>query len=239
MYYGYGMMPFYFDPTMILLLIGVVLCLLAQAKVTSAINRFSKVRTLSGITGAQAAERILHSQGIYDVTIEVHKGSMAQAAYIPSRKVVYLPDSVYHSASVAAVGIAAHECGHAIQHHTDYLPLKFMNLLPAANFAAQISWPLIFLGVIFGGVGSPLVQIGILLFSVTVLYQVLLLPVEFNASNRAVVLLDQLGLATTEEIGGTKKVLGAAALTYVAAAASAILQLLRLVILFGGRRDRD
>ncbi|MFR5601938.1 MAG: zinc metallopeptidase [Lachnospiraceae bacterium] len=238
--YGYGFgWGYYFDPTMILLLIGVVICLAAQAKVQSAVNKYSNINTYRGMTGAEAALQILQSQGIYDVTVEPHRGGMTDAAYVPSKKVVYLSNPLYHSTSIAAIGIAAHECGHAIQHHTEYMPLKFMNLLPITNFAAQISWPLILIGVLFGGLGSPLVQIGILMFSITVLYQLLLLPVEFNASSRAVALLGDLGMATETEIDGTKKVLRAAAFTYVAAAASMVLQLLRLVILFGGRNDRE
>ena len=236
--YGYGYGRMLWDPTMALVLIGVIICLLAQAKIQSAVGKYSKIRNMGGLTGAEAATRILHAQGIYDVTIERHRGGMTDAAYVPSKKVVRLSDSVYDSSSIAAVGIAAHECGHAIQHHVDYMPLRFMALVPISNFAAQLSWPMILLGVILGGLGSPLVQIGILAFSISVLYQILLLPIEFNASRRAVAQLDQMGMATAEELNGTKIVLRAAAFTYVAAAASAVLQLLRLVILFGGR-DRD
>ena len=154
-------------------------------------------------------------------------------------RVVRLSDSVYNATSVAAIGVAAHECGHAMQHNEGYGPLRFRSaLVPVANFGSQLSWPMILLGILFGGLGSPLVQVGILMFSLAVLFQLVTLPVEFNASSRAVRLLDSQGILSGEEVDGTRKVLKAAALTYVAAAAGSVLQLLRLVILFGGR-DRD
>ena len=155
-------------------------------------------------------------------------------------KTVNLSQSVYGSTTVAAIGVAAHECGHAMQHDEGYAPLRFRSaLVPAANFGSKISWPLILAGVIFGGLGSPLCQIGILMFTMAVLFQLVTLPVEFNASRRAVRLLDSQGILSGEEVGGTKRVLSAAALTYVAAAASSMLQLLRLIILYGGRRRDD
>ena len=151
-----------------------------------------------------------------------------------------LSEAVYGASSVAAIGVAAHECGHAMQHNEEYGPLRFRSaLVPVANLGSRISWPLILIGIIFGGLGSPLVQIGILMFTLAVLFQLVTLPVEFNASNRAVKLLDSQGILASDEVSGTRKVLSAAALTYVAAAATSILQLLRLVILFGGRNRRD
>ena len=234
--YGYGM---FLDPTMILVLIGVVLSLWAQGRVTSTFNQFSRVRSRTGMTGAEAARRLLNSQGIYDVTVQRVSGNLTDH-YDPRTKVVNLSDSVYNATSVAAIGVAAHECGHAMQHNEGYAPLRFRSaLVPIANFGSQLSWPLILLGVIFGGLGSPLVQIGILMFTLAVLFQLVTLPVEFNASNRAVKLLDSQGILAGDEVSGTRKVLGAAALTYVAAAAGSILQLLRLIILFGGRGRRD
>lgn len=234
--YGYGM---FLDPTMILVLIGVVLSLWAQGRVTSTFNQFSRVRSRTGMTGAEAARRLLNSQGIYDVTVQRVSGNLTDH-YDPRTKVVNLSDSVYNATSVAAIGVAAHECGHAMQHNEGYAPLRFRSaLVPVANFGSQLSWPLILLGVIFGGLGSPLVQIGILMFTLAVLFQLVTLPVEFNASNRAVKLLDSQGILAGDEVSGTRKVLGAAALTYVAAAAGSILQLLRLIILFGGRGRRD
>ena len=176
--------------------------------------------------------------GSFDVTVQPVSGKLTDH-YDPRTKVVKLSDSVYNATSVAAIGVAAHECGHAMQHNEGYGPLRFRSaLVPVANFGSQLSWPMILLGILFGGLGSPLVQVGILMFSLAVLFQLVTLPVEFNASSRAVRLLDSQGILSGEEVDGTRKVLKAAALTYVAAAAGSILQLLRLVILFGGR-DRD
>ena len=238
MYYGYGYYPF-FDPTMILVLIGVILSLAASAKVKSTFARYSKVRSMTGMTGAEEAQRLLNSQGIYDVTVRRVPGSLSDH-YDPRTKTVNLSDDVYSSTSVAAIGVAAHECGHAIQHAVGYAPLNFRSaLVPIANFGSQISWPLILIGILIGGFGSPIVQLGIILFSLAVLFQLVTLPVEFNASSRAVRLLDSTGILSGNEVDGTRRVLGAAALTYVAAAAGSILQLLRLIILFGGRRNND
>lgn len=232
-YYGYG----FFDPTMILVLIGVGLSMWASARVNSTFARYSRVRCMSGMTGAEAAKRLLNAQGIYDVTVHKVSGKLTDH-YDPRTKTVNLSESVYDSVSVAAIGVAAHECGHAMQDNTEYVPLKLRGaIVPAANIGAQLSWPMILIGVFIAGFGSPLVQIGILLFSLSVIFQLVTLPVEFNASSRAVRLLDSTGILRGEEVDGTRKVLGAAALTYVAAAAGSILQLLRLLILFGGRRD--
>ena len=233
--YGYG---YRLDPTIFLVLIGVLLSLWAQNRVNSTFARYSRVRSFSGMTGAEAARRLLNAQGIYDVTVQPVSGKLTDH-YDPRTKVVKLSDSVYNATSVAAIGVAAHECGHAMQHNEGYGPLRFRSaLVPVANFGSQLSWPMILLGILFGGLGSPLVQVGILMFSLAVLFQLVTLPVEFNASRRAVRLLDSQGILSGEEVDGTRKVLKAAALTYVAAAAGSILQLLRLVILFGGR-DRD
>lgn len=225
------------DPTYILVLIGVALTLLASAMVKTTFNKYSRVRSLSGMTGAQAAERILRNAGINDVRIEPINGQLTDH-YDPKSKVLRLSESVYAQTSVAAIGVAAHECGHAIQHAHAYVPLQLRGaIVPAANFGATISWPLIILGVFLGN-SQILISLGILLFSVSVMFQLITLPVEFNASRRAVVILDDNGILDQSELRKTKKVLSAAALTYVAAAASAILQLLRLLYLFGGR-DRD
>lgn len=236
MMYGYGYYGF-FDPTMILVLIGVVLAMAASARVNSTYAKFSRVRSMRGITGAEAAKQLLNSQGIYDVQIRRVAGKLTDH-YDPRTKVVNLSESVYDSASVAAIGVAAHECGHAMQDNQEYVPLKLRGaIVPVVNIGAQISWPMILIGVFIGGFGSPLVSIGIILFSLSVVFQLVTLPVEFNASARAVKLLDSTGILVGEEVGYTRQVLGAAALTYVAAAAGSILQLLRLVILFGGRRN--
>ncbi len=236
--YGYG---YYMDWTYILVLIGAVLCMAAGAKVNSTYRKYARVRSMSGMTGAEAAQRILNQNGIYDVRVEYVRGSLTDH-YDPSAKVLRLSDSVYGSNSVAAIGVAAHECGHAVQHQQGYAPLKFRSaLVPAANIGSRLGIPLILLGILFGGAGSMLAQIGIWVFSAAVLFQIVTLPVEFNASNRAMAMLSQYGILGQQEVAHVRKVLGAAALTYVAAAASSVLQLLRLVILFGGRggRNRD
>ncbi len=230
-------MPLYygFDSTYILVLIGVVLSLLASGRVKSTYAKYAKEQSLSGMTGAQAAQRILSMAGIYDVIIQHVPGNLTDH-YDPRNKTLNLSDSVYGSTSVAAVGVAAHECGHAIQHDRGYAALKMRSALaPAANIGANISWPLILVGLLFGGSGL-LIKIGILMFSLAVAFQLITLPVEFNASSRAMNMLSETGVLYREELPKTKKVLNAAALTYVAAAASSILQLLRLVLLFGNRR---
>lgn len=230
---------FYFDPTYILIIIGAVLCMVASAHVNSTFRKYSKVASNSGMTGAEAAARILESQGIYDVTIQ-HIGGELTDNYNPRSKVLSLSDSTYRSTSVAAIGVAAHECGHAIQHHKGYAPIAVRNaLVPFANWGSRLSWILIIAGILFfgQGTGQTLINIGIFAFSLAVLFQIVTLPVEFNASNRAISVLENTGIFGNTELKYTKKVLGAAALTYVAATASSLLQLLRLVLLFGGRND--
>ena len=238
MYYG-GLMGYYFDPTWILVIIGAVLSMAASAKVNSTFNKYSKVRSMTGMTGEDAAKRLLNSQGIYDVTVRPVKGQLTDH-YDPRTKTVNLSESVFHSTSVAALGVAAHECGHAMQDNVGYVPLKLRGaIVPVANIGSQAAFPLIIIGVLIGGMGSPLVNIGLILFSLAVIFQLITLPVELNASRRAITLLDQVGILGGQEVNQTRKVLGAAALTYVAALAASVLQLLRLVILFGGRRDND
>ena len=237
-YYGFYHNPFYFDPTYFLVLIGAVLCIWAQARVSSTYGKYSRVRSRSGMTGAQAAERILQLSGINDVRIEYVRGNLTDH-YDPANRVLRLSDSVYGSDSVAAIGVAAHECGHAVQHHRGYAPLSFRTaLVPLANIGSMAGVPLILLGVLFG-MSQTLIQIGIWVFALSVLFQVVTLPVEFNASSRALAMLGDYGMMEQSEVKGCRKVLSAAALTYVAAAATAILQLLRLVLLFGGRGGRD
>lgn len=231
------MYPFFYDSTYILVLIGVVLSLMASAKLKGTYQRYSAVRSVCGMTGAEAAKRLLNNQGIYDVTIKRVGGSLTDH-YDPRTKTVNLSDAVYGSTSIAAIGVAAHECGHAMQDATDYSPLRIRAaLVPAANIGAQLSWPLILIGLFLGGAGSTLMFMGIVLFSLAVLFQLVTLPVEYNASHRAVALLDSTGILAGQEVGQTRKVLNAAALTYVAAAAASILQLLRLLMLFGNRRN--
>lgn len=238
--YGYGPYGFYYglDWTYILVLIGAVLSLIASAKVNSTFNRYKRVRSASGMTGAEAAQRILHQNGIYDVAVEHVRGNLTDH-YDPKNKVLRLSDATYASNSVAAVGVAAHECGHALQHHVGYLPLRIRSaIVPAANIGSRLGIPIILLGVLLGS-NYFLIELGIWVFSLAVLFQIVTLPVEFNASNRAMVMMERYGILSGDELRTTGKVLSAAAMTYVAAAASSILQLLRLVILFGGNRRRD
>ena len=234
--------PMYYrmDPTYVLVLIGVVLSLLASARVKSTFAKYERIRNSAGLTGRDAAERILRGAGIYDVRIERVSGSLTDH-YDPRNKVLRLSDSTYHSMSVSAVGVAAHECGHAIQHAVNYAPIRWRGaLVPVANLGSNIAWPLIVIGLfITGDSSSLLINLGIIAFSFAVLFHLVTLPVEFNASNRAIRILGSNGMMSKEEVGAVKKVLGAAALTYVASAATAILQLLRILILTGGRRDND
>ena len=236
--YGYGYYSM-FDPTMILVLIGVFLSLGASAKVKSTYARFSRVRSMTGMTGAEAARQLLNSQGIYDVQIRQVAGSLTDH-YDPRTKTVNLSESVYGSTSVAAIGVAAHECGHAMQDASEYVPLRLRgSMVPVVNIGAQLSWPMILIGVLVGGMGSPIVSLGILLFSLSVLFQLVTLPVELDASRRALQTIQQNGLLTADEYPMAKKTLTAAALTYVAALATSLAQLLRLVLIFGGRDRND
>ena len=229
--------PMYFDPTYMLVLIGVVICLAASAKMRSTFSRYSRIRNHSGMTGREAAEQVLHRAGIYDVRVEHVSGNLTDH-YDPRSKVLRLSDTTYGSASVAAVGVAAHECGHAIQHATGYAPLAFRSaLVPVANFGSTIAWPLILIGLLFNSQSSVLfLNLGILAFSLAVLFQIVTLPVEFNASSRALRMLSGNGMLYEDEVQATRKVLTAAALTYVAGAASAILQLLRIILISNSRR---
>jgi hypothetical protein len=189
------------------------------------------------MTGAQAAERILHAAGIHDVQVRHVSGSLTDH-YDPRSKTLNLSDPVCNANSVAAIGVAAHECGHAIQDATGYAPLTFRSaLVPVANFGSMLAWPLILIGVFINNRTSMMIiDIGIWLFSLAVLFQLVTLPVEFNASSRALRMLQSQGILGEQELGYTRKVLKSAALTYVASAAASILQLLRIVLLFGGRR---
>lgn len=227
---------FYFDPTYFLLIIGMLLSLAASAKMKGTFATYKRVRSNSGLTGAEAARRILNTAGIYDVEIVRVSGNLTDH-YDPRSKKLALSAEVYGQTSVASVCVAAHECGHAIQHAIGYGPLNFRSaIVPLVNFGSTLSWPLFLAGLIFSI--RSLLMLGILLFSLAVLFQLVTLPVEFNASSRALKLLESTGILDAEENAGAKKVLTAAALTYVAALASSVLQLLRLLILAGGR-DRD
>ncbi len=231
-YYG-------FDVTYILVIIGAILSMAASAHVNSTFKKYAQVRSGSGITGAQAAEEILGRNGITDVAVQHIPGSLTDH-YNPAKKTVNLSDSVYASGSVAAIGVAAHECGHVMQHATGYVPLSIRAaLVPVANFGSKLGIPAIILGMFLGSMGQTFITIGIWMFSLGVLFQIVTLPVEFDASRRALAQLENDGILSSEELVGTRKVLSAAAMTYVASAAASILQLLRLILLFGGNRRRD
>ncbi len=220
---------FYWDSTYILVLIGAVITMIASANVSRTFNKFSRVPNARRLTAEDVAANILRLSGITDVRIERIKGNLTDH-YSPNEKVLRLSDSVYGQTSVAALGVAAHECGHAVQHHMGYAPLKLRSLsVPAANFGSKLAWPLILIGILMGSMG--LARAGVFLFSFVVIFQLITLPVEFNASRRAMVVLRDANILYGEELTGAQKVLSAAALTYVAAVASSILQLLRLLLL--------
>ncbi len=228
---------FFYDSTYILVLIGALLSMFASWKVNSTFSKFARVRSNSGLDGKETARRVLAAAGITDVQIRHVSGNLTDH-YDPRTKTVNLSDAVYDSGSVSAIAVAAHECGHAIQHNHAYVPLSFRSaLVPVANIGSQAAWPLIIIGLfIHSNTGAFLLQIGIWAFSLSVLFQVVTLPVEFNASRRALVMLRDNGMIDTNEQHSAKKVLSAAALTYVAAAAASILQLLRLLMI-ANRRD--
>ncbi len=229
---------FYYDFTYILVIIGMVLCLGASFRVNSVMKKYGKVGNSTGITGAEAARRILNNEGLYHVQIECLQADEGDH-YDPRTDTVRLSRRNFSEATVTAVGVAAHECGHAIQHAKGYSPLNFRSaLVPVVNIGSRLGMPIIILGMLLSW-NHVLIQIGIWAFSLSVLFQLVTLPVEFNASARAIAKIDQYGLVSVEENQGCKKVLSAAAMTYVAAAASSILQLLRLILLFGGNRRRD
>lgn len=229
---------YYLDPTYILVVIGAIICMIASAKVKTTFNKYSQYRSYSGMNGAQVAQRVLEAAGIYDVTVRHVSGNLTDH-YDPSTKTVNLSDPVYNSYSVAALGVAAHECGHAIQHAKNYAPLSLRSaLVPVANFGSMLAWPLILIGLFINGRSSTLIiDLGIVLFSAAVLFQLVTLPVEFDASRRALVMLRTQNILSDDELKNTRKVLKSAAFTYVASAAAAILQLLRIILLVGGRRD--
>ena len=229
MYYG-------FDWTYILVMIGALLCIFASSHVTSTYNRYARTRSACGMSGAQVAQEILRRNGVSDVTVQHVAGNLTDH-YNPATQTVNLSDSVYGSTSVAAVAVAAHECGHVMQHETGYVPLSIRTaLVPIANFGSNAGSWIVMLGFLMG-LSDKIVTLGILLFSLGVLFQVVTLPVEFNASRRALSMLDSYGILSSDEVGKSREVLTAAALTYVASAASSVLSLLRLIFLNNRRRS--
>lgn len=234
--YGYGGYPIYFDWTYLLAILGLVLTMIASGQVRSTFARYQKVKSRSGLTGAMAARMILDSQGLQNVAIEHVSGSLTDH-YDPRSKTLRLSDSTYSCSSVAAICVAAHESGHAVQDKVHYGPLVLRStLVPAAQFGSSLSWPIFIFGLIFSL--QPLITAGIVLFMVAVLFQLITLPVEFNASHRALEIMKSSQLIPEDELEGGRQVLRAAAMTYVAALAASILQLLRLLILANDRRDR-
>lgn len=231
---------FYWDSTYILVIIGLLISLLASGMVKSAMNKYHKVGNSTGLTGAECARRILDNEGLYQVQVEA-LGSDDGDHYDPSANAVRLSRRNYYGRTVTAMGVAAHECGHAIQHAQDYVPIRIRTaLVPVVNIGGRASMPLIFLGVLLSW-NPMLIRLGIIAFSLTVLFQLATLPVEFNASSRALERLERYGIVTQQENNGCRKVLSAAAMTYVAGLLASVLQLLRLVLLFsgGGRRRRN
>ena len=228
---------YYFDWTYILVIIGAVLSIVASLNVKASYSKYAKVANMRGITGAEAARRILEANNVMGVSVQHVSGELTDH-YDPRTQTVNLSDSVYNSTSVAALGVAAHECGHVMQHETGYTPLKIRTaLVPAANIGSRFGIYIVFFGIILAL--EPLTTIGIWVFSLAVLFQIVTLPVEFDASRRALVMLEGYGMMGHEEVTGARKVLTAAALTYVAAAASSVMQLARLIILRNSRRNND
>lgn len=231
-YYGFG----FYDPTMIIIIPAILFTMYAQFKVSSTTNRFFRIKSASGYNGKETAARILAANGIRDVRIEPIRGNLTDH-YDPRNKVLRLSEEVYYGTSVTSISVAAHECGHALQHAYGYAPLTIRGaIVPVVNFASSLSWVLIFVGLLLTR-SNTLLQLGILMFSATVLFQLITLPVEFNASKRALIQLEDLGIVDNREARDSRKVLSAAAMTYVAAAMTAILQLLRLLLIASNRDD--
>ena len=229
-------MPYYgfYDWTYLLILAGAILSLIASSKVKTTYAKFGKVASRNGLNATDAARKILDNAGLTNIRIERIAGDLTDH-YSPKELVLRLSDTTYNSGSIAAIGVAAHECGHAIQHANQYAPLNVRNaIVPVVNLGSKLSWPMIMIGLLLGFTGF--LDFGILLFSLTLIFQLITLPVEFNASSRALRILSDSNMLYEEELTGAKKVLSAAAMTYVAAAVASLLSLLRLMILFGGRR---
>ncbi len=233
----YGPMYMFYDPTYILILIGVVISLIASIRVRTTFNKYQRVRSMTGYTGASAAETVLRRAGVGNVRIEHVAGNLTDH-YDPRSKVLRLSDSVYNSSSIAAIAVACHEAGHACQDAKHYVPLKLRSaIFPVVSIGTNVAWIFILLGLFFTSqTGNLLLMIGVIAFSTGVAFQLITLPVEFNASRRALVMLRENGILRDDELRQGRKVLSAAALTYVAGAAAAILQLLRILIIVGGRR---
>lgn len=238
-------MPVYygFDTTYLFLVLPcVILSIWASLNVKNTFKKYSKSFSANGLTGAQAAQRVLQANGVTNVRIERVNGHLTDH-YDPRSNLIRLSDQVYGNTSIAAIGVACHEAGHAVQHATGYAPIKLRSaIIPVTNIGSRLAMPLILLGILFSYLGNfsyTLVYIGIGCFALTLLFELITLPVEFNASNRAIQAIDKQNILSKEELKGAKKTLQAAALTYIAAAAVSLAQLLRLILLFGNKRRRD
>lgn len=230
------MFPFFWDPTYFLVIIGLLISLAASGYVNRTFRKFDEVQSQRNVSGTEAAEFILQQSGIHDVAVQKISGNLTDN-YNGQTKILSLSEATADSTSVAAIGVAAHECGHAVQDQTNYWPMRLRTaIVPFANIGSTISFPLILIGVLLSW-NHTLISIGILAFSLALLFQLVTLPVEFNASHRAISILAAGGILSADEVPLVRQVLMAAALTYVAAALSTFLQLLRLILLFGGNRD--
>lgn len=233
MYYG-------FDITYIFVIIGMLITLIASWRMKATFAKYERVASQSRLTGREVAERILRANGIYDVSVRPVSGRLTDH-YDPRDKTVSLSEVIYGSTSVAAIAVAAHECGHAIQDNVGYVPLNLRSaFVPVANWGSRLSWPLIFVGFLlgYGNMSNMLIQIGMAMFLLAVIFQIITLPVEFDASRRALIELENNEILFDREDKSARKVLFAAAMTYVAAAAAGVLQMLRLMLLFSGRSRR-
>lgn len=229
---GYG----WFDPTYILVIIGMIITLIASANVNATFSKYNKVSAKSGLTAAEAARRILDANGLRYIRIERVSGKLTDH-FSPKENVIRLSDATYNSTSIASIGVAAHECGHAVQHQVGYAPIKIRNgMVPIVNICNYASLPIIIIGIILGA--ANLAMLGVILFCAVLAFQIVTLPTETNASARAIETLDSMGLLDSEELKGTKKVLKAAAMTYFAAVAATTLQILRLLLIIQNSNDR-
>lgn len=234
------MLPLLFDPTYFLIIIGFIISSLASTKLHATYSRYSRQRNMNNITGAEAAQMILRANGIYDVNIHHVAGNLTDH-YNPLNKTLSLSTSVYDKTSIAAVAVAAHECGHAIQHKNAYIPFKIRSaIVPVVNFGQILSMPIFFIGLMVSSFDF-LVPLGIILFSFSLIFQIITLPLEYNASSRALVQLENVGILDSSELYGGRQVLNAAALTYVAGVAASLLAIFRLLLLSSlfGRNRRN
>lgn len=227
---------FYYDPTYMLVIVGLIITLIASANVNGTFRKYDKISSRRGITAAQAARRILDANGLQDIRIERVSGKLTDH-FSPKERIIRLSDATYDSTSIAALGVAAHECGHAVQHQVGYAPIKLRNgMVPFVNICSHLAIPIILLGLF---ISAELAMFGVILYCAVFAFQVVTLPTETNASARAINTLYNMGILDEDELKGTKKVLNAAAMTYFASAAATALQVLRLFLLVSGNRRRD